>query len=71
MSQASVISTLYNQRRRSQFSYSPTLGERKDLVIDLGRFDVEREDMDFSVDNFPYIRAALLDKHLEEMKKGS
>jgi len=67
MSQASVISTLYHQ---SQFSYSPTLGERKELVIDLGRFDVERDDMDFTVDNFPYIRAALLDKYLEEIEKG-
>ena len=65
MSQAEFIRETYKKSTRNntawQFSDKP-----HSISIRLQNFDVDKDRMDFEPDDYPYLRVALLDKHLEE-----
>jgi hypothetical protein len=64
MSQAETIRSIYRKNTPGLFSFSQTNDHT--LKLQLDRFGVERDEICFESENFPYFRAALLDKQLEE-----
>lgn len=65
MSQSEVVRKLYRQNDASNWRAVSPEPNSHSLTVKLHRFDVPRSRMVFEADDFPYMRAALLDKHLE------
>jgi len=65
MSQAEVISTFF-RRNTQAIGFEENEVGKHGLTVKLDRFDVDEESLRFESEDFPYFRAALLDKYLEE-----
>lgn len=66
MSQADFIRKTYKKNTRNNKAWQFGATKPHNIAIRLQDFDVDKERMDFEPDDYPYFRAALLDKHLEE-----
>jgi hypothetical protein len=70
MSQAAVIRKLFKNNHEALATVESGESGHK-LLLDVEWFNVGEDEIEFSGEDFPYLRAALLDRHLEEIENES
>lgn len=66
MSQAEFVANLFATTRHNLNTRTYQDGKLKCFSIDLRSYSVEPDEISFAPRDYPYLRVALLDKHLDE-----